>query len=96
VNKDGYDDVLFSDERSYSLSLFTDMSSGWSRTVVRGQRPQQNAIPMIVRGETNNGAWVHSRHLWVQNEDTDKLPNLVDRRSFRELLGTSSREQTGQ
>ncbi len=41
---------------------------------------------MIVRGETNNGAWFHSRHMWVQNEDTAKLPNLVDRRAFDDLL----------
>ena len=35
---------------------------------------------------TNNGAWVHSQHLWWQNESTDRLPDLVDRRSFNELL----------
>src|SRR5207244_1979651 len=28
----------------------------------------------------------HSRHLWWQNEDTAKLPDLVDRRSFNDLL----------
>ena len=28
----------------------------------------------------------HSRQLWWQNEDTAKLPNLVDRRSFNDLL----------
>ena len=41
---------------------------------------------LIVRGATNNGAWFHSKHLWVQNEDTAKMPNLVDRRSFEDLL----------
>src|SRR5262249_23075379 len=35
---------------------------------------------------TNNGFFVHSRSLWWQNEDTAKLPNLVDRRSFNDLL----------
>ena len=35
---------------------------------------------------TDNGFWVHSRHLWWQNEDTDTLPDHVDRRSFDALL----------
>src|SRR5205085_1241837 len=34
----------------------------------------------------NNGFWVHSRSLWWQNEDTAKLPDLVDRRSFNDML----------
>src|SRR6185436_6057169 len=34
----------------------------------------------------NNGAWFHSKRLWVQNEQTASLPDLVDRRSFVELL----------
>src|SRR5205085_1276723 len=35
---------------------------------------------------TNNGFWVHSRHLWWQNEETARLPDHVDRRSFNDLL----------
>jgi hypothetical protein len=41
---------------------------------------------MIAHNGTNNGAWFHSKHLWVQNEDTAKMKDLVDRRSFEELL----------
>ena len=43
---------------------------------------------------TNAGAWVHSRHIWWQNESTDRMPDLVDRRSFNELLanGRAARE----
>ncbi|GIT13123.1 MAG: hypothetical protein CM1200mP34_5290 [Verrucomicrobiales bacterium] len=61
---------------------------GWPREVMAGPRTDPNAIPMIVRGgeQNNNGAWFHSRHLWIQNEDTAHLPNLVDRRSFDDLL----------
>ena len=51
-----------------------------------GDRSAAGALPMIVRDETNNGAWFHSKHLWWQNETTAKMPNLVDRRSFEELL----------
>ncbi len=44
-------------------------------------------IPPIVRADgTDNGFFVHSRHLFWQNEDTAKLPDLVDRRSFNEIL----------
>src|SRR5438552_8254125 len=41
---------------------------------------------MIARNGSNNGAWVHCRTLWVQNEDTANLPDKVDRRSFDSLL----------
>jgi putative membrane-bound dehydrogenase-like protein len=44
-------------------------------------------IPPFVRADgTDNGAWFHSRHVFVQNEDTAALPDLVDRRSFHEIL----------
>ena len=43
-------------------------------------------MPKIVKNGTNNGFFVHSRSLWWQNEDTDKLPDIVDRRSFNDLL----------
>ncbi|MFP6886903.1 MAG: PVC-type heme-binding CxxCH protein, partial [Opitutales bacterium] len=61
---------------------------GWGYTVQKGKRGDKDAIPMISRGgeHPNNGAWFHSDHLWVQNEDTANLPNVVDRRSFKKLL----------
>ena len=93
INEDNYLDIIHSNEKKYSLHLFVPnpilgWGVGWSREVMSGQRSDAKAIPMIVRGgeHNNNGAWFHSRHLWVQNEDTAHLPNLVDRRSFEELL----------
>jgi len=82
VDEDGYDDVIFSDDQRFSLHLFDSIEKGWSRKVLAGGRGDPDTIPMIVRGGTNNGAWFHSRHMWVQNEDTFRLPELVDRRSF--------------
>ena len=35
---------------------------------------------------SNNGFWVHSRQLVWMNEDTAKSKDLVERRSFDELL----------
>ena len=93
INEDGFLDVLQSNEKRYSLHLYipqplTGWNIGWPREVTSGKRSDPNAIPMIVRGgeHNNNGAWFHSRHLWIQNEDTAHLPNLVDRRSYVELL----------
>ncbi|QDU09909.1 PVC-type heme-binding CxxCH protein [Gimesia aquarii] len=85
VDEDGYDDVLFSNEKRYSLHLFSALDKGLKK-VFQKQREADDDMPMISRNGTNNGAWFHSRHLWVQNEDTDKLKNLVDGKSFDELL----------
>ncbi len=41
---------------------------------------------MITRAGTNNGAWFAACHMWLQNEDTARLPDGVDRRSFAALL----------
>ncbi len=86
LDADGRDDILFSNDRGYGVSLFASMETGWSRNVMAGRAGGEKALPKIVREDTDNGAWFHSRHLWVQNEDTATLPNLVDRRSFDDLL----------
>lgn len=88
VNEDGFDDLLISNSERSGLLLFESMKTGWTRVVHYDKRTGgKNDLPMIVRADgTNNGLWVHSRTLWWQNEDTAKLPNLVDRRTFNELL----------
>ena len=87
VDTDGHADVVFSDSERYSVSLFSSLTDGWSRTVLSGRRGDESKIPMIVRPDgTNNGAWFKYEHLWVQNEDTGgKLPNHVDGRHFSDL-----------
>jgi putative membrane-bound dehydrogenase-like protein len=86
IDEDGHDDVIFSNEGHYGLHLFTDMRKGWSREVLAGQGGEPGRLPMIARNGTNNGAWFHSRSLWVHNEDTALLRDHVDRRSFNDLL----------
>jgi hypothetical protein len=90
INADGRDDIVFSNHARYGVWLWKDMQTGWSIEALsgrRGERPPEEEIPMIVREDgSNNGAWFHSKHMWVQNEDTAELPNLVDRRSFEWLL----------
>jgi putative membrane-bound dehydrogenase-like protein len=86
VDEDGMLDVLFSDDERYSLHLFADMKSGWSREAIAGKRGEGKGVPPIVAGGKNAGAWFHSRQVWWQNESTDRMPDLVDRRSFNDLL----------
>jgi hypothetical protein len=93
VNDDGFSDVLFSNEETYSLHLFLNepyvgMPRGWSHRIRSGKRGDKGEIPMVVRsGEyPNNGAWFRNRTLWVQNENTAAKPDLVDRMTFDQML----------
>src|SRR5690606_22849423 len=54
----------------------------WGENVL----PEGESLPAIAIDGKNNGAWFHSRHMWVVNETTSKLPDLADRRSFNQLL----------
>ncbi|WP_339733373.1 PVC-type heme-binding CxxCH protein [uncultured Gimesia sp.] len=85
INEDGFADALFSNESQYSLHLFSSLKDGWKK-VFHKQRQDGDDMPAISRNGTNNGAWFHSRHLWVQNENTAKLKHLVAGKSFDELL----------
>jgi putative membrane-bound dehydrogenase-like protein len=92
LDEDGRLDVVFSSTEAYAINLFESMEAGWSRKVMAGRRTAEAPLPPIVQNDrrvshpANNGFWVHSRSLWWQNEDTAKLPDLVDRRSFNDLL----------
>lgn len=93
LNEDGFDDIVYSSALNYAVHLFVPdnflrFKMGWSRELMSGRAGDAGSIPMIVREGENpdNGAWFHSGHMWVQNEDTAHLPDLVDRRSFRELM----------
>jgi putative membrane-bound dehydrogenase-like protein len=93
VNGDGFDDIIFSNEKQYSLHLFLNenyvgLPRGWSHKIRSGNRGNHGEIPMIVRGSQfpNNGAWFRNRTLWVQNENTADKPDLVERMSFDQML----------
>jgi putative membrane-bound dehydrogenase-like protein len=86
IDEDGHDDIVVSNEAGFGVHLFESMQKGWSKKALAGSPGAVGALPLISRSNTNNGMWVHSRHLWWQNEDTALLPNLVDRRSFNQLL----------
>lgn len=86
LDQNGSLDVISSNEKGYSAHLFTSIEKGWSQQLVAGKPGDPQAIPLIARDGTNNGAWIHSRTLWVQNEHTDKLPDLVARMPLDDLL----------
>ena len=96
INSDGHADLLFSNDREFSLHLFVTQANprlmwrvGWNDEVFAGWRDQSDLnVPRIVRGGTNrnNGVWFRRNTMWIQNEDTAHFPDKVDRRTFRELL----------
>jgi hypothetical protein len=85
LDGDGHADIVASNERVWGVWLFKDLKTGWQK-ISTGKQGDPGSLPMIMRHGNNNGAWFHSKHLWVQNEDTAKMKDLVDRRSFDELL----------
>ena len=86
IDQDGRQDVLFSNQDRYGAWLFDSLDDGWSRELTSGARDDEDAIPMIARDGTHNGAFVHGRYLYVQNEDTADMPDLIDRMSLDDLL----------
>lgn len=88
LEPDGDADLIQSNENGGGVYLFGSKETGWSESIL----PAGEALPPISVNGENNGAWFHSRHLWVMNETTSKLPDLVDRRSFNDLLGTVTPE----
>ena len=92
LNEDGFDDLLLSNEHHYGVWTFNPSpqpeSQSWWRLLSEGERADPGALPAFVRSgpHRNNGAWFHSGYLWVQNEETAHLPDLVERRSFPQLL----------
>lgn len=96
IDQDGDQDVFISDEQRWGAYLLVDLESLWSRTLAEGDRSAEHPLPMISRAGTNNGAWLHSNGLWIQNEDTHRLPDLVDRMSLDSLLTRASEDRVNQ
>ncbi len=101
VDEDGFDDIIFSNGERYSLHLWDVVAKAWLIKVIEGTHGQEGGlgpvIPMIVRADgTNNGVWFHSRTMWVQNEDTNRLPDVVDRLTFDDMLKDYRQQQEEQ
>ena len=86
INEDGHVDVVFSNAEHYSVHLFADLQTGWSRHAVSGRAGDEGSLPSIASGGKNQGAWFARRHLWWQNEHTQRLPDGVARYAYLDLL----------
>ncbi|HSI61531.1 MAG TPA: PVC-type heme-binding CxxCH protein, partial [Candidatus Saccharimonadia bacterium] len=94
LNGDGYNDIVFSNAERYGVYVYNptekknvDWRLGWTFVMREGKAGDANSLPQIVRADgTNNGVWFKHGSMWVQNEDTDKLPGVVRRISYEELL----------
>jgi putative membrane-bound dehydrogenase-like protein len=91
LDEDGNLDLVVSNDEHYAISLYDPRTKDRTRKVMEGKAGEPGALPKIVKNGTNNGFFVHSRHLWWQNEDTAALPDHVDRRSFDDLIMTLPR-----
>ena len=90
IDDNGDLDIVFSNHERYGIWLWDSKAKRWSREVLSGQRgdkPAEQELPPIVRADgSNNGFWVHARQLVWMNEDTAKSKDLVERRSFDDIL----------
>ena len=88
LNGDQGADIVYSSPNEYAVYHF-DAEQGWVETLAYDRRAPDagpQPIPAFIRADgSNNGVWVHSEHLWWQNEDTDRLPAKVDRVPFKSI-----------
>ncbi len=80
LNGDGRLDVVSSNDAGYFVRLFTDERGGWSTVVTEGPAGSDDALPLIVRNGTQNGAWFRDGAMFLQNEHTGDNPGQIIRR----------------
>ena len=86
VDRDGHDDVILSNDEEYFLYLYADATHGWSDRVLHGPANFVGALPRIVSDGRDHGAWFTEDAMYVANESTAQMEDLVDVRSFDALL----------
>lgn len=93
LNDDGGLDLVVSNEKQCGIWLFQDTKHGWGPAVFRHDRsdPAANArLPAITVDGVNEGwAAVRGEMVW-QNERTDQMTDLVDRRAFVDLIAPAN------
>ena len=99
LDSDGFDDLLFSNDKKAEVYLFISRevpnlrwSVGWTRKV-RSLNPGDSRAPLKIASagpHPNQGVWFAQGTMWAQNETTANLPDKVDRRSFTDLIAFDS------
>lgn len=85
LDRDGDEDLVYANEREFGVWRFQDQNVGWVN-VRKGFASDPDALSPIAERGRNNGAWFHSDELIQVNEFTAKKVDLVERKSFEELL----------
>ncbi len=86
VNGDGHDDAVLSNDDEYHVYLWAGPERGWARRVLHGPAGAAGALPKISSGGKDMGAWFKDGVMYVANEETSKLPDLVDIRRFDRMI----------
>jgi putative membrane-bound dehydrogenase-like protein len=86
LDGDGRLDVLFGHDVGYAAYLYGGAHGTWSIEVFRGGATDTNPMMPIAVKRTNNGAIIRNRHVYWQNEHTDRKPDLLERWSFNSFL----------
>ncbi len=82
LDRDRFVDVVAANGAESTIQLYDSGTQGFTRRI-----ELSDPLPPIVREGANNGVWFAREHMWVQNEDTHRLPDNVDRRTFGQMLG---------
>ena len=90
LDGDADDDLVYSNDRGYSVRLFESFQTGWSEETRHGPTDQPDSLPPIVRGRQLGGVWFHGNAMIEENEFTTPLSREFIRRiPFEKLLGGS-------
>ena len=102
VNADALLDLLYSDAKRCALYLNASDGSEikWQRQFDHerasdGAEGSPEVLPFVRADGTNNGAWFHSGALWLQNEDTWRLPDNVFKLTFKDMLAFVGDDKRG-
>ena len=93
LNEDGGLDLVVSNEKRCGVWLFQNANEGWGPAVFQHDRSDEAAdkrLPAITVDGVNEGwAAVRGEMVW-QNERTDQMTDLVDRRAFVDLVAPAN------
>ncbi len=86
VNKDGHNDLVYSNEDEYGVWQYVDAKTGWSKKLLGGRmNPSAPLVPITVNGR-NNGVWFRPGEMLMVNEFTAMERDHVVVRRFSSWL----------